>query len=187
MTQFNAIAQKHIDGEVVRGEVAQMIRKAITSKQWDQVGTAYGQLLEAFGKRARVKGTKDFTPSTPADTFYTQVQSITANMECGKLKPVLIELDDGSERWGLEPVQSRAGSKRTLKKLEDIRESHAAILEGRTYEEKVSELEAFAELLGVKMDRAKVSQIKTKTAKKKPMSAGEAVNHAPHAIGGAVH
>lgn len=171
-TQFNAIAIAHINAAEAAGTVAQLIRQAITGKHWDQVGEAYGQLLDTFGKRARIKGTKEFTPSTPADTFYTQVQTVTNSMDCGKLKPILIETEDG-ERWGLEPVQSRQGNKKTLKKLADVRESHAAMFEGRSYDEKMGELQAFADALGVEFNLAAVSPIHNKKAAKKGTTKGQ--------------
>jgi hypothetical protein len=170
-TKFNTIADAWINAELKRGEAAKLIRTAITSKNWASVGEAYGQLLDTFGKRSRIKGTKEFTPSTYADTFNTQIQTTTKDMDCGKLKPVLIELDDGSEKWGLEPVASRTQTQRSAKKLENIREQHAAIMEGRTIEEKAGELEKFAEMLGVKIDRAKVTSIApVKQASKKQTS-----------------
>lgn len=162
----NKIAIAHVNAFNEQGTVAQLVRDAISNSHWDQVGDAYGQLLEEYGKRSRIKGTKDFTPSTPADTFNTQIQTTTKDMDCGKLKPVLIEMGDGLEKWGLEPVKSRTGSKRTLKKLEDLRDEYVAIFEGRSFDEKVAEVETLAALLGVKSQRAKVEPINNKSKQK---------------------
>lgn len=180
MSITNKMALAHVEAFNSQGTVAQLVRDAVSNKKWDQVGDAYGQLLEEFGKRSRIKGTKDFTPSTPADTFNTQIQTVTKDMECGKLKPVLVELDDGSEIWGLEPVQSRTGSKRTLKKLEDIREQHVTIFEGRTMDEKAAEVAAFAEAMGVQLHMAEVVQLSRKDAgaEEKPATKGKKKNAA---------
>ena len=167
MTIKNTIALAHVDVFNKQGTVAQMIREAITGKQWDKVGNAYGELLNEFGKRSRIPGTKEFSPSTPTDTFNTQIQTVTKDMDCGKLKPVLIEDDEGNEAWGLEPVQSRTTSSQQAKKLSDIRENHVAIMEGRTMDEKAAEVAAFAEALGVELHMAEVVQLIQKDAKQK--------------------
>jgi hypothetical protein len=171
MSIQNKIALAHLNAFNTQGKCAELIRTAINSKQWDQVGSAYGELLDEYGKRQRIKGTKEFTPSTPADTFNTQIQQVTKDMECGKLKPVLIEDGDGCERWGLEPVKSRQGGKRTLKKLEDLRAEYVAMFEGRSYDEKVSELEKLAIEMGVKAERANVEPINKKSNGKKDQKA----------------
>lgn len=155
----NAIARAHVEAFNQQGTVASMIRKAVENKQWDQVGEAYGQLLETYGKRSRIKGTKDFSASTPADTLNAQIQAVTKDMDCGKLRPVLIELEDGSEKWGLETVQSKRTTSQRAKKLEDIRKNHVDIMEGRTMDEKAAEVMAFAEALGVHLPKAEVSEL----------------------------
>ena len=165
MTIKNTIALAHIDAFNKQGTVAQLVRDAIINKQWDKVGSAYGELLGEYGKRARVPGTKEFSPSTPADTFNTQIQTVTKDMDCGKLKPVLIEMEDGSEAWGLEPVKSKTTSSQRAKKLSDIRESHVSILEGRSMDEKAAEVAAFAEALGVNLQMAEVIQLSQHDAK----------------------
>lgn len=159
MSITNTIAKAHLGAYEAQGTVADMIRKAVQGKKWEQVGEAYGQLLNEYGKRSRIKGTKEFSPSTPADTFNTQVQSVTTTMKCGKLRPVLIETENG-EKWGLEPVTSKRTSSQKAKKLETIRSEHVAMMQGRTFDERYGELIKFAAMLGISLESATISQIK---------------------------
>ena len=168
----NKYAIAHLKAVEAEGNIAQMIRKGLTSGDWEQIASGYGELLQEFGKRSRVKGSKEFTPSTPADSYNTQLQTISKAMAeqgnkkvTSKLKAALIEGED-SDRWGLVAVESKKQSKSTTKKLETIRAEHVGLFDGRTYDEKVSELEIFALAMGIKLNRAQVTEFKPKATKR---------------------
>ena len=164
----NKIALAHVKAFEFQGTVADMIRTAITSKKWGIVGEAYGELLDTYGKRTRVKGTKEFTSSTPADTFNTQIQSVTKDMDCGKLKPQLIEMDDGSEQWGLVPVSNSKTKSSRTKQLSKMRESYVSMVTDLSDEAKLNELKQLAEMMGIKIQKGatRKSKAKAKTSNK---------------------
>jgi len=88
------------------GNVAQSIRSRLTSgeiEDRDYVAQAAGELFNAFGRQERIKGTDERTPTTPFDSFNTQVQRESAKMGT-KLKP---EYNEDTDEWKLVEVKSR--------------------------------------------------------------------------------
>lgn len=179
MTIKNKYAQAHLSAEEKKGTVAQMIRKGLQSGDWSGIADGYGELLQEFGKQTRIpkaeqKGGKDRTDTTPADSYNSQLQAISKAMAdqgnkkvTSKLKAALIESDDG-DQWGLVAVEGRKQSKKTTKKLDTIRTELVGLFDGRSFDEKVSELETIAKLMGIPFNRASVTKLtpNTKATKK---------------------
>jgi hypothetical protein len=158
------IANAHIKAYAAAGKVSEQIRQACINNEGHIAAEAYGLLLDEYGKRERVKGTKEFTASTPADTYNTLLQRVTDSLPMGKHKAELVsvELADGSseERWTLVAVESsgkRAQSKKSLQKLHDAIAEYFA---ERPHDEKVSEVEQIAKLLGVELPRGTVRNLR---------------------------
>lgn len=185
-TLHNEMALAWVSAETARGNVAKSIRDSLTSPEGRSfIAEAAGELYEMYGRRERIAGTDQFTPSTPFDSFNTQVQTVSS--ETGKkLKPAFNQVTD---LWELVEVKSKpvatskgkgkgkasTGKSKVSGGLTEVRARHAELMNDRTFDEKVSELEHFADLLGIGLDRShvvdfKATKMTSKSTSKKRVS-----------------
>jgi len=145
-TLTNNIAKAYSRAAGGMDTVTGLINEDLASNKLDNIGEAYGELLEKFGKRKRIPKADGggFTDSTRADTFNTLVQRVT-KAAGRKMKPAQVE---ESGKWTLVEVVSKPKAKPTVS-LEKIRDSLVDILNQATDAEKQAVLDDLAVALGI--------------------------------------
>jgi hypothetical protein len=164
----NEIALAWVDAERRKGTAKAAIEDCLKTKAGKQtLADAGEQLFKRYGKRERIKGTQDFTESTPFDTFNTQVQQSSKD-QGQKLKPAC----DNEGNWKLVEVKSKAPREKakTSKSLDEIRTAYVELMKDRTVEEREGELVLLRSLLDLpaqqSADVTRISPAKKKRGKK---------------------